>query len=94
MRAIHFVHVLAFIVTFTVSGQKPPIKFGDVPIDQVKMTTYAADSSAVAVVLADFGESTIDYSSEDGFIIKFDRIRRVKILSKEGYEWGNFTIPS
>ncbi len=93
MRELHFVRALAFIVTFAASGQKPPIKFGDVPIDQVKMTTYAADSSAVAVVLTDFGESTIDYSSQDGFIIKFDRIRRVKILSKEGYEWGNFTIP-
>ncbi len=84
---------LIFLATTSASAQKPPIKFGDVPIEQIKMNVYAADSSAAAVVLADYGESMIDYSSDQGrFVIKFDRIRRVKIFTKEGYEWGNLTI--
>lgn len=75
------------------SAQKPPIKFGDVPLDQVQMKVFAEDSSASAVVLADFGESAIEYSADRGFTIRFERIRRVKILTKDGYDWGNFTIP-
>lgn len=86
--------VLGLVLSIsTTSAQKPPIKFGDVPLEQIQMKVYAKDSTAAAVVLTDYGESTIDYSADKGFFIKFDRIRRVKILTKDGYEWGNFTIP-
>lgn len=74
------------------TAQKPPIKFGDVPLEQVKMKRYDKDTTAAAVVLTDFGESAIDYSADKGFFIKFDRIRRIKILTKDGYDWGNHTV--
>jgi hypothetical protein len=75
-------------------GQKPPIKFGDVSLDDLKMTRYAKDSSAAAVVLADYGESVIEYNqSKEEFEIKFERIQRIKILTKDGLEHANFTIP-
>lgn len=94
MKTLLIPGLLIVLATTSASAQKPPIKFGDVPIEQIKMSVYAADSSAAAVVLADYGESMIDYSSDQGrFVIKFDRIRRVKIFTKEGYEWGNLTIP-
>ncbi|MBL7850498.1 MAG: DUF3857 domain-containing protein [Cyclobacteriaceae bacterium] len=80
------------IVSMAVYGQKPPIKFGDIPDEQMRMTVYPKDSSAAAVVLADYGESVIDYAN-DAFLIRFERIRRVKILTKDGLEWGNMTIP-
>ncbi|MDZ4716688.1 MAG: transglutaminase domain-containing protein [Cytophagales bacterium] len=89
----HALSSLLILIAATAAGQKPPIKFGDVPIEQLQMTVYDKDSSAAAVVLSDYGESRIDYNADDGFIIKFDRIRRVKILTKDGYEWGNFVIP-
>lgn len=72
-------------------AQKPPIKYGDIPMEQMQMKVYTKDSSASAVILADYGESIIDYSS-DNFVIRFQRIRRVKILNKDGYDWGNLTI--
>jgi transglutaminase-like putative cysteine protease len=85
---------LAVIFAVAAEAQKPPIKFGDVPIEQLKMKRYEKDTSAAAVVLADYGESMIDYSNSDGrFIVKFDRVKRIKILNKDGYEWGNFSIP-
>lgn len=74
-------------------AQKPPIKFGDVPIEDLKMTHYAKDSSAAAVVLTDFGESSLVYSQIDGFSIKFERIIRTKILTKDGLDYANFSIP-
>jgi hypothetical protein len=75
-------------------AQKPPIKFGDIPIEDLKMTRFEKDSSAVAVVLADYGESSIEYNQTDGkFILNFERIQRIKILTKDGLEYANFTIP-
>lgn len=84
---------LIFLFPLVVIGQKAPIKFGDVSVEDLKMTHYSKDSSAAAVVLADYGESSITYSQEDGFILGFERIRRIKILKKEGFEWADFSIP-
>lgn len=83
---------LVFINWFYVEAQKPPLKFGEVSMEVLKMKRYEKDTSASAVVLADFGISTITYDQKKGFFLKFERIRRVKIFSKEGYEWGNFSI--
>ncbi len=85
--------LLALLVSFTALAQKPPIKFGNIPIEDLKMTVYPGDSTATAVVLADFGESEITYNQTTGFEVKFERIRRIKILKKEGYDWANFMIP-
>ncbi len=74
-------------------AQKPPIKFGDIPMDQLEMTRYEKDSSAAAVVLADYGQSTMEYSESDGFALQFERLTRIKILTKDGLDYANFTIP-
>lgn len=76
--------------SFTVA-QRAPVKFGDLsPADFA--TASGAPDSAHAVVLVDFGESRIDYESSDGFYLMFERTRRIRILKKDGYEWGNLTI--
>jgi hypothetical protein len=74
-------------------AQKAPIKFGDIPMEDMKMTVYAKDSAAEAVILADYAESTLSYNQTKGFQLVFERIRRVKILTKEGLNWANFSIP-
>ena len=85
--------ICAILVCLGAFAQKPPIKFGDVPVEDLEMTTYDGDSSAVAVILADFGTSTISYNQSKGFELKFERTKRIKILKKEGYDWANMTIP-
>lgn len=62
-------------------------------MDELKMTNYDKDSSAVAVVLADYGQSQIVYIQGKGFELHFERLRRLKILKKEGYDLANFSIP-
>ena len=57
------------------------------------MTRYEKDSSASAIVLCDFGESSINYNQTSGFVLNFERTTRIKILKKDGLEWADFQIP-
>lgn len=90
MRTIFLAWAITFVLT--ANAQKPPIKFGDVPVEDLKMTRYSQDTAAAAVVLTDFGQSTIEYNQSIGFFLSFERIRRVKVLTKDGLEHGNFSI--
>lgn len=91
-KALTLAGLCISLISIEAAAQKPPIKFGDVSIEEVKMTRYEPDSSAAAVVLADYGESEIQYNQTQGFLLAFDRVTRTKILTKEGYEHGNFEI--
>jgi len=73
-------------------AQKAPIRFGDIPMEDLKMTTYENDSSADAVILADYGTSTMQYTEANGFTVNFERITRIKILNKNGLKWADFTL--
>jgi len=86
---------LVFVTATAIPGvaQKDPIKFGDIPISDVQMSVYPQDSSAEAVILADYGNSTINYNQNAGFQLTFERLIRIKILTAEGLDWGNFEIP-
>lgn len=87
------VTIILAILSLSSYSQKPPFKFGEVSIEDLKMDQYELDPSAPAVVLADFGESTITYNQGKGFEIRFKRMRRVKILKKEGYDFATLIIP-
>jgi len=80
------------LISFILSGQKPPVKFGDVSKEELSMTTYDKDSTASAVILADYGQSVILYRQNVGFSLDFERTTRIKILKKEGLSWGDFSI--
>ena len=84
---------ILFFIAFFSFAQKPPVKFGDIPIDQLSMTKYQADTSASAVILVDYGESIIEYDQSNGFTLSFERLTRIKILTKDGLDWANFSIP-
>lgn len=73
-------------------GQKPPIKFGDIPMEDLTMKSYDKDSSAAAVVLVDYGQAYIRINPS-GAQLHFDRHTRIKILKKEGLEYANASIP-
>jgi len=85
--------LLTIFIQQVAFAQKAPVKFGDVSLDEVKMTTYPKDSSASAVVLKDFGETKFVYDNNRGFILNFERTTRIKILKSDGLKWGDFSIP-
>ncbi|MBS2099630.1 hypothetical protein [Carboxylicivirga linearis] len=64
---------------------KAPIKFGKVTQEELEMTQYDLDTSAVAVVLCKYGQ----LNSTD---LSFTETRRVKILKKAGTEYSEFTF--
>jgi len=74
-------------------SQKPPIKFGDISIEDLKMTRYDKDTAAAAVVLTDFGETDFKYNENKGWQLLFERITRIKIIKKDGYKWADFSVP-
>jgi hypothetical protein len=77
----------------TVFGEETSkIKFGKVSESELTMTSYAADTAAVAVILSDIGTSDVEYNPEQGFTIQFNRHVRIKILKQQGAEWGNFKV--
>ncbi|MBL0741815.1 DUF3857 domain-containing protein [Chryseolinea lacunae] len=69
-------------------AQKSPMKFGILPLEDLKMEVYDKDSSAAAVILADYGEAYLEFHS-----LRFERHVRIKILRKEGLGWADVQIP-
>jgi hypothetical protein len=65
------------------NAQKPPIKFGDVSIEDLKLTRYEKDTSAAALVLADYGQTEFRYQETKGWQLFFERTVRIKIFKKQ-----------
>ena len=61
-------------------------------MDEMKMTVYDKDTTAEAVVLADYGVSEIQYNSSNGFELNFKTHVRIKILKKDGLDEANVEI--
>lgn len=80
------------LICFVSTAQKPPVKFGDISMEDMTMRFYERDSSASAVVLVDYGEA---YIREAGGVadMTFERHVRIKILKAEGKDWANAIIP-
>ena len=69
-----------------------PIKFGQVDSQDLTAAPFVADSAAAAVVLCDFGRSRLQ-GHGSGFQVVFERITRLKILKKAGFEEASVEIP-
>ncbi|MCB2379688.1 DUF3857 and transglutaminase domain-containing protein [Hymenobacter sp. BT635] len=92
LRCISAVAVLSVCITLPVLGQADPIKFGKIDEKDLTGANFVADSAAEAVVLCDFGRSRFE-PTEDGFRTVFERVTRIKILKKSGYDWATVRVP-
>ncbi|HEY5917587.1 MAG TPA: DUF3857 domain-containing protein, partial [Chryseolinea sp.] len=84
---------LALLSQSLFAQKEDPIEFGHIPMEDLKMLRYSQDTSSSAVILSDFGKSSMVYSQSVGFSLLFERITRIKILTKEGLDWATFEIP-
>lgn len=74
-------------------ASKDPIKYGKVSIEELAMTSYEKDTTAVAVYLCDFGISNIEFNTVSGqFQFTFTRTLRIKILKDEGLEYATLEV--
>ncbi|MBJ6108353.1 DUF3857 domain-containing protein [Hymenobacter sp. BT523] len=83
--------VLALLCSGLAHAQPEPIKFGQVDKPDLTAAPFARDS-AEAVVLCDFGRSRMEGKGA-GLQVVFERITRIKILKKAGFEHATVEIP-
>ncbi|HIU38327.1 MAG TPA: DUF3857 domain-containing protein [Candidatus Limisoma intestinavium] len=69
-------------------------KFGKPTMEEMEMTVYDADPEADAVVL--YKEGNVNYrfdaSSSSGFIIEYDVVERIKVLTSDGVDFANVSV--
>ena len=82
----------AWLATTTAQAQPEPIKFGQLAPSDLTAAPFVADSAAAAVVLCDYGRSYLKGHGA-GLQVVFERITRLKILKKAGYDEATVEIP-
>ena len=86
------VSVLFLLFVTSLFTQRAPIEIGRVSSEDLKMTTYEADTSAAAIVLCDFGRIAVEEISNE-YKCRFYRHRRIKILKESGFSHGDVFLP-
>ncbi len=81
------------LISGIISAQSPKVKFGKVEEADLLMTVCPADSTASAYILHDEGGCNFEYTNHEGFILVFNRFTRIKILTKDGYDFANVSVP-
>lgn len=75
---------LSGCVLATVSAQD--FDYGKVSAEEMNMTRYAKDTSAHAVVLAEYGKAEIQPSNDDDIKVRFLYHVKIKIFDNEGFD--------
>ncbi|MEE4215769.1 MAG: DUF3857 domain-containing protein [Bacteroidales bacterium] len=83
---------MLLISNFPVNGQEFKMEFGDIDPDNLAMKAYVRDTSVSAMVIGDFGDISFIYDQDLGFKIIFKRHTRIKIFTKEGYDFANQSL--
>ena len=92
LRQALTVLLVGFLGTGAAQAQPEPIKFGQLDKKDLTAAPFVGDSAAAAVVLCDFGRSRME-GYKDGLRVVFERVTRIKILKKAGYEHATVEIP-
>ncbi len=77
---------------FAAQAQQAPIKYGAPDPRDFTAAPFVGDSAASAVVLCDYGVTSIQLVSNDFKLIS-ERTTRIKILKKAGYEVATVQVP-
>jgi hypothetical protein len=83
---------LSTLAPLVAQGQAEPIKYGKIDAAAFDPKQYHNAADAPAVVLCDYGTSRVE-GADDGFRIVFDRVTRILVLNKAGYEQATVQIP-
>jgi len=78
--------------TVAAQAQNEPIKFGKPDPTDFTAAAFAGDSSAAAVVLCDYGITRFQLKG-NSFQLVTDRVTRIKILKKAGYDVATVEVP-
>lgn len=81
---------IALGCVFSIQAQN--YKFGKVSTEELVQQHHPKYKEAPAAVLFRQTFTKFDYSDEQGFIVKTEYFERIKIYSKEGYDYANKSI--
>lgn len=79
-----------FLISLTTFSQK--YELGEVTKEELMQKKHPLDSTAVATILFQTGETIFDFNQTDGFKIVTVVETKIKIYKKEGLDWANFKI--
>jgi Transglutaminase-like superfamily/Domain of Unknown Function with PDB structure (DUF3857) len=80
------------LVLTSISQEKSKAKFGKITPEDFRPTSYAIDTSAEAVILADIGSTEIVGNDKNGCSLQFNNYRRARIMKRSGYDIANIEI--
>ncbi len=86
--------IILILVTIIASNiiNAQDYKFGKVSLDEVKNNVYAKDTSASAVILHKSRRTYFNHDATDGYVIVTEIHERIKILNKDGLDYGTKEI--
>lgn len=79
-----------FVIVSSSIAQEGDFPFGKFSYRDLELKTYPRDTSAVAVVLAEFGKAYFD--SEDNYNLMFEYHIKIKILKKSALNYANIGV--
>ena len=82
----------ALLLAALAARAQEPIKFGKPDPRDLAAAPFVGDSAAAAVVLCDYGATTFQYINND-FKLVSERVTRIKILKKAGYDAATVQVP-
>lgn len=79
-----------FSVLFSYSQE---LKLGKVTLEELQKTQSTLDPEAPAEYIFRKGSYSIQVDAEGNYILKVEVDTKIKIYSKEGYDWANYEFP-
>lgn len=93
-----FLFTLILLVSFVslnrLDSQTIPVngKFGKVSDEEVTMTVYDKDTSAVALILYDNEYKVINFDASGSLRLHTEKRVRIKVLKEDGVSYGDFSV--
>jgi len=86
-----FLFLSFFFIHSLVIAQSHGFPYGKATYRELEMTSYEPDTSAVALILDEFGDAYFDNNNDHNLLFEYHA--RIKILKKGGVSYGTFEIP-
>jgi hypothetical protein len=89
---INYSIILFFLILFSNTVNAQEFKLGKVSIAELEQKVHPKDSAAVAAILFKKGQTSFEYSQNEGFLVITEITMRIKIYKKEGYDWADKVV--
>jgi transglutaminase-like putative cysteine protease len=88
----NYLNLLFFLFLICSQVHAQEFKLGKVSIAELEQKVHSKDSTAVAAILFKKGQTSFQFSENEGFIVQAEVAMRIKIYKKEGYNWANQSV--